>query len=228
MTLISVTYSATVIAVYSFVSRGRQADPAIEWSWAAGGGTLLYWILLGIFYVGWRVLWWCLPELNRWMFPDLNGKWKVTISYCYNGIHGQVVALAQIKQTLLSLAIHLESDGSESDTLAVVPKKDPQGRPCLHYLYRNAPKHVDGQNRSSYEGSATLKLDHDKLHRLSGNYFTEVNSKGRFDFTRGARTRRSIMLGRAAFGILVILILGILGFLFHAELGRALDSFLNR
>ena len=109
----------------------------------------------------------------------------MTIHWQWDGKSGNTTALAHIKQDLLKISMEMESDRSDSETLLAKPKKDfESGRPILHYIYRNIPKHIDGNSDYPYEGAAILKMDHADLNRLKGNYFTSRASKGAYQLVR--------------------------------------------
>ena len=142
-------------------------------------------ILLGLAHVGWRWLWRKIPLLGSVLFPDLNGRWRMTIHWSGVDGGGEVEASAVIKQSFVSFSIEVQSDGSDSETLVVQPKKDPEsGRPILYYVYRVVPKGGHDLSAGSYEGAAILKFFEGHSHGLRGNYFTSRNTQGRFELQR--------------------------------------------
>lgn len=149
------------------------------------GAGVLNAVLLVFVYFGWRRLWaWC-PWLNRVLFPDLNGKWKMRIHWSWEDKHGEASATAHIKQDFLTLSIEADSEDSDSQSLVAKPEKDAQsGRPTLYYLFRIFPKRRNGVSRPPYDGAAILKLDHGVLTSLQGNYFTDAPSQGHYELTR--------------------------------------------
>ncbi|MFJ5365657.1 hypothetical protein ACIPR9_11155 [Pectobacterium punjabense] len=152
---------------------------------ALSGGTLLNIIVLGFVYWGWRKLWKKFPFLNSWLFPDLNGEWDMTIYYRNNGNTGEAQAIAIIRQNWLTMSMEVLSRDSDSQTLAIVPKKDPEsGRAQIFYFYRVIPKKTDIGTREPYEGSANLKFFEAGKIELSGNYYTSAATDGHFKLSR--------------------------------------------
>ncbi len=142
-------------------------------------------LLLCLAHFGWRWIWRKIPLLSSLLFPDLNGQWRMTIHWSGVDGRGEVEANAVIKQSFVSFSIEVRSDGSDSETLVVQPKKDPEsGRPILYYVYRVIPKGGQDSAASSYEGAAILKFFEEDSHGLRGNYFTSRNTQGRFELQR--------------------------------------------
>lgn len=182
------TVYACVIVLVLLLTLPLDVSPDVVTSirLALAGGTILNLLLLAVFYFGWKWLWKKLPILGSWLFPDLNGNWKMTISWFgIPGEHGKVQAEAVIRQDFLRISMEVLSPGSESETLMAQPKKDPEsGRPVLYYVYRVIPKRIGSESGSSYEGAAILKFSGAERDRLEGNYFTSRQTQGHFVLTR--------------------------------------------
>jgi len=149
------------------------------------GAFMLEAAILAFVVFGWRKIWEKFPVLNKWIYPDLNGKWCVNIHWNRGNQNGTKYAQAFIKQDLFRLSIELKSDESESETLMVKPKKDPESsRPMLYYIYRNEPTKGASTKQKPHKGAAILKIDHTDLNILSGNYFTDRSTNGQFKLTR--------------------------------------------
>jgi hypothetical protein len=134
---------------------------------------------------GWRKAWARFPILNHWLFPDLNGKWLATIHWVRGDKCGQADGQAHITQSFFKIAIEVVSQDSESETLVVVAKRDPEsGRPMLHYMYLVKSKQVAAGIAPTYEGAALLKVSHADINHLQGNYFTSRATNGHFSFIR--------------------------------------------
>jgi hypothetical protein len=146
----------------------------------------VYDILLLLFvYFAWRKLWKAVPWLSSLLFPDLNGEWEMIIFYQSPENNGVAKARASIRQTFLSISIEVDADGSDSETLSVQQKKDPEsGRPLLYYVFRVVPKMRNGRDTRTYEGAAILKFFEGRSEKLSGNYFTNRNTQGHYELTR--------------------------------------------
>lgn len=136
----------------------------------------------------WRRVWRLVPILNEILFPDLNGTWDVAIHWQRADAEDTVPATAVFKQSLFKLSIELTSDRTHSETLCVVPKKDPESdRPRLLYLYRATPIAGFQENNPPHQGAATLIIEPGDRDKLQGNYFTDRASKGHFVMTRQTR-----------------------------------------
>ncbi len=150
-----------------------------------GGAGALELFLLVTAHFFWRKLWAKFPKLNEFLFPDLNGTWKMKIHWSYNGADGVVDATANIRQNLVSVSMEVCSTGSDSETIVVKTSKDSvSGRPIIFYFYRVIPKNIGGEPSLPYEGASTLKLFTEEGDVLRGNYFTSRNTKGHFELTR--------------------------------------------
>ena len=138
--------------------------------------TLMFW---------WRGIWKIFPSLNNLIFPDINGIWNVEIHWQWGDKAGVKEGKVHIKQDFLNLSMEFLTDESESETLIVKPKKDPtSGRFQIYYVYRNFPKHHDGNSSAPHTGAAILKFDPVNTSILEGNYFTDRNTKGMFKLTK--------------------------------------------
>ncbi|EAQ23584.1 hypothetical protein [Roseovarius sp. 217] len=141
----------------------------------------------------WRKVWARIPQLNRWVFPDLNGRWGTEI-------HSNIAAMAayhpdfantdlqtirtpvpgefEIVQNWFRLFIRFDSDDrySTSNTLVVEPRKDRDtGRFTLTYVFRNetpAPKPSDEQ---THFGAAHVEIAPD-FQSMRGWYWTNRNA----------------------------------------------------
>jgi len=81
--------------------------------------------------------------------------------------------------------MELFTDESESETLVIQPKKNPDsGRLYFYYIYKNTP--IDnGENRlKPHIGTAILKILANNNDILEGNYFTDRNTQGFLKFIR--------------------------------------------
>lgn len=154
---------------------------------ALGGATVLNLLFVGLFFIGWKWLWSKFPILNELLFPDLSGEWEMKIHWSGGGETGIAKGVAHIKQNFIKISMEVETDKSESETLYAIPSKDSaSGRAILYYIYRVIPRQVNGNCSSSYNGSAILKLNHEGLNSLKGNYFTSQQTKGFFELSRKA------------------------------------------
>jgi hypothetical protein len=150
---------------------------------ALAGALPLQLIIGYVLFRGWRRLWRWFPSLGDALFPDLNGQWAMTVHWAHDGESGFRSAHAVVKQDLTRISIEVAAQDSDSQTLSVSPKRDPEsGRPMLHYLYRVTPHAVGANPPPPYDGAAILRLEDDGA--MSGNYWTSSPSTGRFTLVR--------------------------------------------
>jgi hypothetical protein len=148
---------------------------------AFAGATALQLGLMGWFYFGWRQLWRWMPIMNRILFPDIGGEWRIEIHWHRYGQDGVVDAEATIRQDFLKVSMEVRSPNSDSQTLMAQPKKDPEsGRPLLYYVYLVNPKKAGADSGRPYYGAAILKFSEAGGGNLSGNYWTTQESVGQF------------------------------------------------
>lgn len=181
---VAVCYAALVaLGLVFFHLAGHDLDLVGSVKLALAGALPLQ-VMIGYVVVrGWRRLWRWFPGLSERLFPDLNGRWAMTIHWNYKGQAGSQAAEAVVKQDLVRISMEVTAPNSDSQTLSVVPKRDPEsGRPVLHYLYRVTPHAIGPDPTPPYEGAAILRLDQDKA--MHGNYWTSSPSTGHFSLTR--------------------------------------------
>ncbi|MUL17318.1 hypothetical protein [Aliivibrio fischeri] len=152
-------------------------------------GFALEFLLIFLFTKGWRTFWKYIPALNQWIFPDLNGEWDANIEWTWkNGADiktGTKKGCVVIKQSLLKFSVDLITDESESSTLVVKPYKEAESdQPAFYYMYKSESKEPDSEGSSEHKGAAVLKVPHGTLNTLSGNYFTNRSTYGRYTFER--------------------------------------------
>jgi len=141
--------------------------------------------LLFFVYVGWRWVWVKVPNLNRWLYPDLNGMWDASIDWVKDDQTGRASGRVFIKQNFFTISIEMDADRSESRTIALSVKRDPESaRPLLHYIYEVREKYTSPGQNKVYQGAASLLVDVVSNDRLGGNYFTSRGTGGRFEFLR--------------------------------------------
>lgn len=173
---------AVIVALMIVVS--EDSGYGAIW-FAIKGAFILEMCILVFVLIGWRWLWSTFPKLNKLIYPDLSGEWDVTIHWSRNEKQGTKKASAHIKQNFFKLSMELISDESESETLMVKPKKDPESsRPILYYIYRNESAQGAKEQRPPHKGAAILKVNIDDQDVLKGNYFTDHATSGHFELRR--------------------------------------------
>lgn len=152
-----------------------------------GGAAAVDLAMLFFVYFGWRWIWAKVPDLNRWLYPDLNGEWDASINWVKGDEVGQAIGKVYIKQNFFSISIEVNADRSESRTIALSVKRDPESaRPLLHYIYEVREKYTSPGQNMVYQGAASLLVDVVSNDLLGGNYFTSRGFGGRFEFQRAS------------------------------------------
>ena len=190
VTLIAVIYATLTIvcsaALAQFGAESWEVEAVI--GFALSGAAVLEVVLMVLIYVGWRWLWRSFPVLNQWVYPDIDGEWKITINWQKEGENGTVEAKAFIKQDFLRISMEVISNRSESETLIAEPRKDQEsGKPLLYYVYRVTPLQISEEAGLQYFGAAKLRVFESNGEELRGNYWTSKQTKGHFRLFRQAK-----------------------------------------
>jgi len=154
----------------------------------------------------WRLLWRVFTPLNRWVFPDLNGNWKIEMKSNIKAIaryhpvlkgkhpKSSISGTVSIKQSLFSMNMVFQEENSysNSETLLLRPIKTKEsGRFKLAYIYENDspdPKKTDEQ-RHFGAGIAEIFIESKKM-RITGLYWTNrnwtqgLNTAGKLEMTK--------------------------------------------
>lgn len=145
-----------------------------------GVTSAVLWFLFSTF---WRAIWFVFPVLNKLVFPNIHGDWKVQISWNDGTANGVVSATAKVNQSFLNFGIEVFSEKSDSETIAVHPKRDSEtGRITFNYIYLVRPCNKEGNIQRPYYGTAFLKYTDG--NSVEGNYFTDKNTNGHFSMFR--------------------------------------------
>ena len=177
------TLTLSIVLILIFVN--PDLSPPVLLKIILGGAGALELTLLLSAHFFWRKLWAKFPQLNDFLFPDLNGNWDMKIRWNSDGKTGTLDAKATIKQSLISVSMEVRSNDSDSETIVVKTAKDlASGRPMIYYFYRVIPKNLKENSSPPYEGASTLRLFSEEGGVLRGNYFTSRNTKGHFELTR--------------------------------------------
>ena len=125
--------------------------------WTGSDGSILKWGSLTVFIVGavliplanktWRPLWRRVPILSHWIFPDLTGRWKGTLTSTWENPETKaklapIVTTITIRQGLFSTAVSLETGETPvSHSRHCVLEAYPEtARWRIWYSYDNEPK----------------------------------------------------------------------------------------
>lgn len=153
----------TVIGLFILLTMWSEILNAISQSVTIG-------TLIIVVYLKWL---WKYDFFNK--TPDLNGKYKLTIKYDYNGLKKKTMSIS-IKQDMLN-GIHITGETNESTFKSVSARIDNQsGGMILVYTYLSEPK-VEFRDRSPiHYGTCKFQIMNKKLR--DGVYWTDRKSIG--------------------------------------------------
>lgn len=138
-------------------------------------------VLIVVIYILWRFV----KPFQMLVFPKLGGEWKGQISYLVEEKIVRKDAKLFVKHSFSGVVLVLESEESISKTLVVSPQRDSTGTQFkLYYVFENRrkPMYCVPGRPTSYRGVAIIEFDRD-LRILTGQYFTEQDTKGNIDFS---------------------------------------------
>lgn len=137
-------------------------------------------LLITCVYLAWRFV----KPFQMLIFPKLGGEWKGHISYMSEGEIENKDATLHVKHSFSGVVLILETEESVSHTLTVSPHRDKTGSQFkLYYVFNNERRAlycVPGRPKS-YRGVAIIAFDRN-FQSLSGQYFTEQDSRGNIEF----------------------------------------------
>ncbi len=183
--------TAVIVAVATMVFATVYAGWVTEASAVAGaflvvrGASLIAAALITAMYAAWR---WLSP-VQEAIFPYLGGKWTGVLKF--EGAHGpgERDINLEIKHTLFTLQLLLDTKESSSRTLAVHAERDAHfERYRLFYVYLTERKDGFAGAGDAYRGLAVLRVERAARLQLLGSYFTEQNGRGTLSLTRKTAT----------------------------------------
>lgn len=187
VTMTAVVYAVLVGALSMVISQlgGEAWELRKLVRFALSGAAVLEIVLMVGMYFGWKWVWRHVPALNRWVYPNIEGEWNITIHWQGEGKKDVVNAKAVIRQDLLRMSMEVRSDKSDSETLIAEPRRNQEsGAPLLYYVYTVTPKLTDDEAGEPYNGAAILRFFGGKQEELSGNYWTSRQTRGHFRLSR--------------------------------------------
>jgi hypothetical protein len=140
-------------------------------------------------FAPWRLLWQLFPSFNRWLFPDLNGKWEGKTSSNWpvvksmldaatgsGGLNASALETIPLQEDAISitvrLAAKLSSTGSSSHSLTALVAKAPHRDSFqLHYLFTQDTPDAGLTDDASHLGAVTADVDLDRWE-MHGYYWT--------------------------------------------------------
>lgn len=166
-----------------YISSVSNSKFTISEIWGCVGKTVVIVFVFSIVFNKW--LWKC-KYLHSWLvpFPDLNGKWKGTIYYYWDGSYHDKATEVRIVQTFLHIQVQIKTDESWSNSIcSSFDIDEDKGIRQLIYSYLNVPKASVRERSQIHYGTASLYISDDFL-KLEGNYWTDRKSQGELTFIK--------------------------------------------
>lgn len=137
-------------------------------------------------YAAWRWI----PPIQRMIFPYLGGLWEGEVRFLDKaGQPDRRSVTLEANHTLFGARLLLESDETESKTLAVHAEKDPDfDRFRLYYVYLNKRKEGVAGAGDTYRGTAIVRCELGKPLSMEGDYFTDTHRRGTLHLRRISKT----------------------------------------
>lgn len=184
--------------------------------------TLTYWSLALVALFGWsgklspwRGLWYAIPQLNHWVFPDLNGKWfgsaqsnwtvietlieaaerkrpKVERDDLANIPLKNVEVILHIRASLFTFRIHAkleDTKGTSHSLTERVQKNEARDTFELYYVYLQHTPQPQLTDEASHPGAARLDLDLDRW-TMAGEYWNRRSWRSGFNAAGLLNVRR--------------------------------------
>jgi hypothetical protein len=139
-------------------------------------------ILLALIpYLSWR--WF--KSIQSFVFPYLGGHWSGELKFDGKDGPETRAAALEIRHSILSIELILESLESTSRTVVVYAQRDKGiNRDRLYYTYLNERKEGVAGAGERYYGLAILRAEASGCPTLYGDYFTEHHRNGTLHLTR--------------------------------------------
>jgi len=130
----------------------------------AGFYSALYW-LFDRHVWGWRVL----GKLGLVQVPNLNGVWTGSVRSSYDDYKSNYPVTVVIRQRWSQITVRLDTDQSQSRSLAATFRVVDLPCPELSYLYMNEPNPGASAAMNSHRGTVDLEF---RENALEGHYYT--------------------------------------------------------
>lgn len=131
--------------------------------------------VLSTIYVKWL---WKYKYLNFAKIPVLKSKYTGKIRYNHNLGNGEKEVTVTIKQTLLSVSVHLSTEINRSSTISSEIIEDHDSKYLIYTYLTNPNATVNQENPMQY---GTAKLCIDDLLTIKGNYWTDRQTIGEIE-----------------------------------------------
>lgn len=149
------------------------------------------------YFSPWRFLWRRIPNLNHWIYPDLNGIWSGKTESNWSIIEalrsnaekdggfdlknlekvplkpGRIVM--EIRASLFNVSVRsmVDATGGTSRTITVRPKKNlDTGEVILYYVYQQGTPEPAGTDEATHTGAAFLEVKLGSPPIMEGCYWT--------------------------------------------------------
>ena len=139
----------------------------------------------------WRWAWRNAPQLNVWIFPDLNGTWRGTLSSTWIDPDTKlpidpIEATIAIKQDWRRVDVRLQTEEADSRSTRFWLEADrPFQRYRIWYGYDHEPHQAARPRNQPHDGFAYLEVEwEDEPEVLRGSYYTSRKTSGDMEFRR--------------------------------------------
>jgi hypothetical protein len=149
---------------------------------AAPAAAVLQLTALAVIYFAWKWI----PGFSLFIFPNLSGRWTGKIEYRHNEKNVELPASLDVAQNLNEISLVLETEGAESETLVVYPRRLSNRRVELLYVYETHSKEGKPPPSYRYRGTAVIRVE-DRPSRMVGNYYTEQGGRGTVSFSKARK-----------------------------------------
>lgn len=188
-----IVVGCTIMLVWSFeaIWQWLSGEVATPWKWLSLIVTLIGGVFASIANVAWFGIARRLPILQKWTFPDLNGRWTGEMKSTYEDpATGRIIApfpvTFDIRQTLFSTTVSVSTDKATSRSVRAFLEPDYDAhRFRVWYSYTHEPRGLFRMQNPAHQGVAWLDLDFDQdPDVLEGRYFTARHTSGDIQLRR--------------------------------------------
>lgn len=148
---------------------------------------------------------WRWHVLHPWFVPvpDLRGMWKAELTSTWvdpetRGPVAPIEAYLVIRQTFSSIKLRLITRESESQSLAAAIVNEGPDRHTIAAIYLNTPRLLRREVSPIHHGALLLRAWGSPPDALSGEYWTERDTKGEMSFTERVEELPQNFQGAAA------------------------------
>lgn len=188
-----IVVSLSLIVFFLFyISSASSSKNTISDIWSNVGKTVAIVVAFSIAFNKWLWKW---KYFHSWLvpFPNLNGKWKGTIHYYWDGAYHNKETEVRIVQSFLHIQVQIKTDESWSNSIcSSFDIDEDKGIRQLIYSYLNVPKASVRERSQIHYGTASLYIS-DDFQQMEGNYWTDRKSQGELTFTKDNKFQHQII-----------------------------------